>query len=89
MIIKTVRLYEIDDIEFVTLAFFCITNSEIKPLRKLVVSAMVKFQFQIVFKIRYLSSPMQISRFKARLEDQRRILSCLRSIEMRQLFIIF
>ena len=89
MIIKTVRLNQIDDIEFVTLAFFCIANSEIKPLGKLVVSTMVKFQFQIVFKIRYLSGSMQISRFKARLEDQRWILSCLRNIEMRQLLIIF
>ena len=89
MIIETVRLNQIDDIEFVTLAFFCIANSEIKPLGKLVVSAMVKFKLQIVFKICYLSGPMQISRFEARLEDQCRILSCLRSIEVWQLFIIF
>lgn len=44
MVIQTVRLDQIHDVEFIYLTFSGVTNTEVEPLRELLHGAMIELQ---------------------------------------------
>lgn len=73
LIVVRVWLHEIDDVEAVLSVFSSVLNTEEIPLR-VAVCAVVVFEVQVVFGVRYLDSLAQVTTLETTLEYQRLIL---------------
>ena len=82
MVVETVRLDQIDDVEFIALTLFGVCESKVKPLGQLHSAAMVELQLQIVFKFTDLGCLVQISAFEARFEYQRCVLCASKLVKI-------
>ena len=63
MVEKGIWLHQIDNIEFVRLACFCIAHSEVIPLR-IASCVIIRLKDQVIFILVNLDSSAQISTFK-------------------------
>ena len=74
MIVQTIWLYQVHDIELVGLVPSCVGDSKVEPLAELRGRAMVELQVKIVFEIADLSRSVQVSAFESRFKDKGRII---------------
>ena len=73
LIVVRVWFHEVDDVEAVLPVFSSVLNAEEIPLR-VAVCTVVVFEVQVVFGIRDLDGPAQVTTLEATLEYQRLIL---------------
>jgi len=69
MVIKRVRFDQINDIEPIVFASFCIRHTEVIPL-SVTPGVVIRLQNEIILIFIHLNSPSKISRFKSWLKHQ-------------------
>lgn len=84
MIIKTVWLYQVDDVKSVKFSSLCVCYSEIVPL-SIASCVVIWFQNQVVFVLIDLNSSSKIARFKSRFKQQGHVISAYRYVKLRHL----
>ena len=71
MVVQTVRLHQVYDVESVHLAAFGVSDPKVEPLGELLRCApVIKLQLQIILKLPYLDRSLQVARLKSTLEDK-------------------
>lgn len=73
VVVETVRLDQIHDVELVDLVFARVGYSEVEPLAQLLRRPMVKLQIEVVLPLAHLGRSVQVPTLEPRLEDQRRV----------------
>jgi len=69
VVVKTVWLYQIHNVEAVNSAFSCIAYLKVEPLSQRYCTSVVILKFQIIFKLTNLNGLLQISTFESRLKN--------------------
>lgn len=82
MIVKTVGLHQVDDIEAILLACPRVRDAEVVPLG-VASRVIVRLQDQIVFVLVHLDGSAQISRFKTRFKEECIVLSACWNVKWR------
>ena len=82
MVVETVRLHQVDDVEAILLACPSVRDAEVVPLR-IASRVIVGLQDQVVFILVHLDGSAQISRFKTRFKEKRIVLSARWNVKWR------
>jgi len=80
VVVKTVRLHQVDNIEPVRLTCLCVADSEVVPLG-VPPGVVVGLQDYVVFEFVHLDRSSQVAGFEPAFENQCVVVSILRYIE--------
>ena len=88
VVVETVRLYQVHDVEFVEGSLASVANSEVKPLAQLLRRPVVELQLQFILEFAYLRCAVKVPALEARLKNQRRVIRSLQIVVLVEAIVV-